>query len=159
MKIVFVRDRNNKKKWIAILSTDLSLSEEEIIALYGKRWSIEVFFKVCKSYLNLGKEFQGISYDSMIAHTSIVMTRYMMLAVENRNNEDNRTMGELFYIAHDELQDVQFSEVLRIILEILLETLEDLLFLTKEQLDTLIGAFIIKLPKYLSEKLILKKAA
>lgn len=158
VKIVFVRDRNNKKKWIAILSTDLSLSEEEIIALYGKRWSIEVFFKVCKSYLNLGKEFQGLSYDSMIAHTSIVMTRYMMLAVENRNNEDNRTMGELFYIAHDELQDVQFSEVLRIILEILLETLEDLLFLTKEQLDTLIGAFIIKLPKYLSEKLILKKA-
>ena len=26
--------------------------------------SIEVFFKVCKSYLNLGKEFQGLSYDS-----------------------------------------------------------------------------------------------
>jgi hypothetical protein len=40
VKIVFVRDRNNKKKWIAIISTDLSLSEEEIIALYGKRWSI-----------------------------------------------------------------------------------------------------------------------
>jgi hypothetical protein len=58
--------------------------------------SIEVFFKVCKSYLNLGKEFQGLFYDSMISHTSIVMVRYMMLAVENRNNQDSHTMGELF---------------------------------------------------------------
>ena len=49
VKIVFVRNRNNKKKWIGFISTDLSLSEEEIIALYGKCWSIEVFFKVCKS--------------------------------------------------------------------------------------------------------------
>ena len=98
VKIVFVRDRNNKKKWIGIISTDLSLSEEEVIALYGKRWQIEIFFKVCKSYLNLGKEFQGLSYDSMIAHTSIVMVRYMMLAVENRDNQDARTMGELFFL-------------------------------------------------------------
>ena len=57
-KIVFVRDRNNKKKWIAFISTDLDLTEEDIIALYGKRWSIEVFFKMCKSYLKLSKEFR-----------------------------------------------------------------------------------------------------
>lgn len=159
VKIVYVRDRNNKKKWIGIISTDLSLSEEEIIALYGKRWSIEVFFKVCKSYLNLGKEFQGLSYDSMIAHTSIVMVRYMMLAVENRNNQDARTMGELFFLAFDELQDVQFSEALKLILNILQEILEELLFLTEEQIDSFIDAFITKLPKYLSERLSYKKSA
>jgi hypothetical protein len=44
------------------MPTDLSLTEEHIIAVYGKRWSIEIFFKVCKSYLNLGKESQGLSY-------------------------------------------------------------------------------------------------
>lgn len=159
VKIVYVRDRNNKKKWIGIISTDLSLSEEEIIALYGKRWSIEVFFKVCKSYLNLGKEFQGLSYDSMIAHTSIVMVRYMMLAVENRNNQDVRTMGELFFLAFDELQDIQFSEALRLILDILQETLKELLFLNEEQIDSFINAFITKLPKYLSERLLYKKTA
>lgn len=57
---------------------------------------MEVFFKVFKSYLNLGKEFQGLSYDSMIAHTSIVMVIYMMLAVENRNTQDARTMANYF---------------------------------------------------------------
>lgn len=159
VRIVFVRDRNNKKKWIAFICTDLSLSEEEIIALYGKRWSIEVFFKICKSYLNLGKEFQGISYDCMIAHTAIVMTRYMILAVEHRDQNDPRTMGELFFLSYDEVQDIRFSEALKLILEILYETLEETLFLTNEQITDFIELFISKLPQYLSPKLILKKAS
>ncbi|MBZ9632939.1 hypothetical protein [Clostridium sp. FP1] len=159
VKLVFVRDRNDRKKWIGFICTDLSLTEEQIIALYGKRWSIEVFFKICKSYLNLGKEFQGLSYDSMIAHTTIVMTRYIMLAVENRNNKDERTMGELFFLIHDELQDVNFSEVLRVILDILKEVLQDLLFLTGEQIDRFIDNFILKLPKHFAEKFSVKKVA
>lgn len=159
VKIVFVRDRNNKKKWIGIISTDLSLSEEEVIALYGKRWSIEVFFKVCKSYLNLAREFQGLSYDSMIAHTSIVMTRYIMLAVENRNNTDARTIGELFYISCAELEDIQFSDVILVLLNILMETLDDVLFLSKEQVDTFVEMFISKLPKKLLANLNIKKVA
>nr|WP_052306573.1 transposase [Acetivibrio clariflavus] len=71
-KIVFVRDRRNKSKWLALISTDTSLPETEIIRIYGKRWDIEVFFKMCKSYLKLAKEFQGRSYDMMVAHTTIV---------------------------------------------------------------------------------------
>ncbi len=78
-KIVFVRDRNKKRQWLAILSTDTNVEDEEIVRIYGKRWDIEVFFKMCKSFLNLAKEFQGRSYDSMIAHTTIVFCRYIML--------------------------------------------------------------------------------
>ncbi len=155
--IVFVRDRNNRKKWIALISTDMSLPEEEIIRIYGKRWSIEVFFKVCKSYLNLNKEFQCLSYDAMVAHTAIVLVRYMMLAVECRNKEDVRTLGEIFYLAYDELQDIQFAETLAIILKILEETLQEVLFLTDEQIRQFIEAFILKLPEYLSRKLVQKK--
>jgi hypothetical protein len=44
-KIIFVRDRNRSKKWLALLSTDIDLSEEETVRLYGKRWDIEVFFQ------------------------------------------------------------------------------------------------------------------
>lgn len=39
---------------------------------------IEVFFKVCKGYLNLSKECRSMSYDAMTAHTAVVFTRYMM---------------------------------------------------------------------------------
>ncbi len=109
--------------------------------------------------MNLGKEFQGLSYDSMIAHTAIIIIRYMMLAVENRNNQDSRTMDELFFLNFDELQDIQFSEALKVILDILQETLQEVLFLTKEQIDILIEAFITKLPKYLSQKLTSSKVA
>ncbi len=36
----------------------------------------------------------SLFYDMMTAHTAAVFSRYIMLAVENRNAEDNRTMGE-----------------------------------------------------------------
>lgn len=55
--MVFVRHRTNKKEWLAILCTDCSLTEEEIIKIYGMRWNIEVFFKCTKSLLRLQKEF------------------------------------------------------------------------------------------------------
>lgn len=39
------------------------------------------------------KEFQGRSYNMMIAHTTIVFMRYAMLALESRNATDDRTIG------------------------------------------------------------------
>jgi hypothetical protein len=39
-RIVCVRNRSNKKDWLAIICTDMSLSENEIIRIYGKRWNI-----------------------------------------------------------------------------------------------------------------------
>ena len=37
--MVLVRRENQKSQWLAMLSTDLTLSEEEIVTLYGKRWN------------------------------------------------------------------------------------------------------------------------
>ena len=54
-KIVCVRNRNNRKDWIAIICTNVALSENDIIRIYGHRWDIEVFFKTCKSSLLLRK--------------------------------------------------------------------------------------------------------
>jgi hypothetical protein len=52
-RIVFVRSEKQKSQWLALLSTDLTLSEDKIVTLYGKRWDIEVFFKMVKSVLKL----------------------------------------------------------------------------------------------------------
>ena len=68
-RVVYVRNRNKRKEYLCLISTDMSLSEEEIIRLYGKRWDIEVFFKVCKSYLRLSKECHSLSFDAMRAPT------------------------------------------------------------------------------------------
>lgn len=40
IKIVFVRNRNKKSEWLAILSTDTALSDEEIVRIYGILWDI-----------------------------------------------------------------------------------------------------------------------
>lgn len=95
-KVVYVRNRNKRKEYLCLISTDTALSEEEIIRLYGKRWDTEVFFKVCKSCLKLGKECNSLSYDAMTAHTAVVFTRYMMLSPESRESNDSRSLGELF---------------------------------------------------------------
>ena len=49
-KVVYVRNRNKRKEYLCLICTDTTLDENEIIRIYGKRWDIEVFFKVCKSY-------------------------------------------------------------------------------------------------------------
>ena len=83
-KVVYVRNRNNRKEYLCLISTDVNLDENEIIRIYGKRWDIEVFFKVCKSYLNLSRECNSLSYDAMTAHTAVVFTRYMMPSLVHR---------------------------------------------------------------------------
>lgn len=81
-RIVCVRNKKNKKDWISFICTNMELSPEEIIRIYGKRWQIEVFFKTCKSYLNLIGECNSLSYYALTAHVAIVFARYLMIALE-----------------------------------------------------------------------------
>lgn len=110
-KLVFVRDRH-KKDWLTLISTNLDLSNEDIVRIYGKRWDIEVFFKMAKQHLKLVKEIQCRDYDALVAHTSIVFMRYMFLTYQNRIETDNRTFGELFYACCEEVSDISFVEAL-----------------------------------------------
>lgn len=124
-RIVCVRNRNNRKDWIALICTDMALREEDIVRIYGKRWDIEVFFKTCKSKLLLRKEYHGLSYDGLTAHVSMVFVRYMLLAVLKRDDEDARTIGELFYLMVSEVADVTYQESMLILATAMLTSLED----------------------------------
>lgn len=152
-RIVFVRNKNKRKDYLALITTDMNLNEDEIIRIYGKRWDIEVFFKVCKSYLKLGKGCNSLSYDAMTAHTAIVFTRYMMLALENRRSSDLRTMGEIFYYIQDEMSDITLIQAFHLLMQVFLDTIADKLSLTSEQLDQLLNAFMAAIPKELKERL------
>ena len=122
-KIVCVRNKKNKKDWIAFICTNPKLSEEEIIRIYGKRWQIEVFFKTCKSYLQLISECHSLSYDALTAHVAIVFTRYLMISMEQRRSKDDRTLGEIFYFFTDELADITFGESFQIIITAMIESI------------------------------------
>lgn len=152
-KIVCVRNKKNKKDWVALICTDPTLSEEEIIRIYGKRWQIEVFFKTCKSYLQLVNECHSLSYDALTAHVAIVFVRYLMIALEKRRNEDDRTFGELFYFFTDELADITFAESFQIILDAMLQCIHTCFHVTEEQIDFFLEMFIHHLPEYMQKAL------
>lgn len=153
-RIVCVRNKKKKKDWIAFISTDPTLSEEEIVRIYGKRWKIETFFKTCKSYLNLIGECHSLSYDALTAHVAIVFTRYLMIAIEQRCNEDDRTLGEIFYYLTDELADITFGQSLQIILTAMFESLYTIFQVTESQVDAFIEMFVNSLPEYLQNSLV-----
>jgi hypothetical protein len=147
--MVFVRHRSKKKEWLAILCTDLSISEEEIIRIYGIRWDIEVFFKCAKSLLRLQKEFQGRSYDLQISHTTIVFSRYILLAWQHRQSTDNRTLGGLFHLLCDEVSQLDWA----VALTQLIELIEGIAKKANKKITTLIQTqlqqWISGLPSYI----------
>ncbi|RYL96465.1 transposase [Sporolactobacillus sp. THM7-7] len=145
LKLVYVRNRRKRKDYLVLASTDTQLSEDEVIQLYGKCWSIEVYFKMCKQYLRLAK-YQGLSYDGIFAHTACVAIGYSLLAVQHREQEDDRTLGELFYLMVDELADISLAEAIRQLLDLFQEAFKDEYVLSEKVMDQIIEKFLGKLP-------------
>ena len=149
VKIVFVQNRNKKSEWLAILSTDCTLSEQEIVRIYGMRWDIEVFFKTTKSLLKLQKEFQGRSYDGVISHTTIVFARYIVLAWQNRCNTDERTLGGLFYELCDEVNELDWAVALQQLIDLFQDVLKQTKSTLKKLVENQLQQWIAGLPDYI----------
>jgi len=153
VKIVFVRDRS-QKGWLALLSTDITLPDEEIVRIYGKRWDIEVFFRMEKQYLDLVKGIQIRDFDGLIAYTTIAMMRFIFLSYEQRLHDDPRTFGELFYACCNEIKDLSLLEALQRIITLAIHKLRNINELSEKlvqnMLDALMGSvmelFNLKMP-------------
>lgn len=153
VKIVFVRNRNKKSEWLAILSTDTTLSDEEIVRIYGMRWEIETFFKCSKSILKLAKEFQGRSYDSMISHTTIVFTRYILLEWSRRNEQDPKTIGHLFFLMCEDVKDLDMLTALQQLLELFETMSKGAVSLSVDTLTRQVTDWLESLPSYIKGSL------
>ena len=151
VRLVYVLNRNKKREYLVLATTDMSLTEDEIIRNYGKRWGIEVFFKVCKSYLKLSKESRSLSYDAMTAHVAIVFTRYMMLAVEQRESVDERSLGELFFISIEELSDVTLTTAVELIILEFVKQIERADVMDSDKLAAMVEKFIASLPSLIKQ--------
>ena len=125
VKLVFVRNRNNRSEYIIILSTDCSLSDAEIIRRYGYRWSIECCFKISKSLLKLGKEFQPVNYDTTVSSTALVFTRFIILKWIRRKSSDSHSLGEIFFYCYDDVRDIELSDALNKLMSIIADGLSN----------------------------------
>lgn len=155
VKVVFVRNRNKKSDWLAILSTDCTLSDQEMIRIYGMRWDIEVFFKTTKSLLNLQKEFQSRSYDALISHTTIVFTRYIVLSWQNRCHTDDRTLGGLFYELCDEIDALDWAVALQQLIEILDDAIQHTNTAIQKLIKNQVQHWLAGLPNYIKSYMLI----
>lgn len=77
----------------------------------------------------------------------------MLLALEQRKSEDQRTLGELFFFLVDEMADITFTRSLCILMDALMASLQEILNLSEEQLAAFTADFVSRLPQYLQNAL------
>ena len=92
LKIVFIK---TKEKLIPIVSTDLEISDEEIIEIYKRRWDIEQGYKELREHFGFGKEENRI-YEALIARITLSFFTYNIVSYINRISNEPKTIGGLF---------------------------------------------------------------
>jgi hypothetical protein len=153
IKLVFVQNRNKRRDWLVVLSTDLALDDAEIIRIYGMRWSIETFFKFTKSFLKLGTEFQGRSIDMLISHTTIVFSRYLVMEWERRQENDSKSLGGLFFLFSDEIKELDLKTALQQLMTFFMELMEVRKKGNKTTVFSQLVDWIAGLPSYIKDLL------
>lgn len=78
----------------------------------------------------------------------------MLLSVAQRRNEDEKTICELFFCLADELDDITFSQSMRIIVDALMDAVMEYFHITEQQLEEFTASFVHRLPKYMQEALL-----
>lgn len=112
VKLVFVRNRNDRKEFITLLCTDTYLTSEKIVELYSRRWSIECYFKSCKQYLGLNKECFGTDFGTVTALNHIAYIRYIIIEIIRRFQDDPLCHFQIFRDSCDEIRAIPFLEAL-----------------------------------------------
>jgi len=144
MSITFVQDKDNKRGWLAIGTTDLLLSPRQVISLYSRRWNIEVFFKTVKSCLGFARGCQCRSFDAVVCSVAIVFTRHIVLTWMNLGLPIPETDGQLFFRLFDEVHVCTFSEALDIVIREIVVRFVD----SDELQKTSVIEFLRTLPSY-----------
>jgi hypothetical protein len=122
--VLFFSKYRNQKDWNLLVTTNLELTYIKAIEIYQIRWSIEVFFKEGKQYLQLGKT-QSNDFDAQIADITISIMVYMLLNLRKRFSA-YETIGEIFKQESKQLKELTlwekiwglFQEILIMIVEL-----------------------------------------
>lgn len=107
VKLIFCR-RSKNEGWKLLLTTDVKLDFARAYEIYAMRWAIEVFFADGKRTLGLA-ECSARDFSSQIAHVSLVMIRYNLLASIKRSH-DYETIGGLFSNIYQGVQELTVVE-------------------------------------------------
>ena len=117
IKWVLVVDLEGELDPIPLMCTDLTMSAEQIIALYIRRWNLEVTFEEVREHL--GVETQRQWSDKAIARTTpILMGLYTIVCLICNRLQEERPI-EVAQTAWYEKKDATFSDLLKAVRKIL----------------------------------------
>ena len=77
----------------------------------------------------------------------------MMLSLESRESNDNRSLGELFLYFSDEMSDITWIQAFQMLLQIFRTILSDNTELSEEKINDLVDTFMNTLPALLKSQL------
>jgi hypothetical protein len=92
IKIVFIKTND---KLIPLVSTNLELTDEEVIEIYKRRWDIEQGYKELRQHFGFGKEENHI-YEALIGRITLSFFTYNIVSYINRISNEPKTIGGLF---------------------------------------------------------------
>ena len=116
VKLFFCR-QTKSEGWRLLLTTNTQLDFIKAYEIYAMRWAIEVFFSDAKRILGLA-DCSARDFSSQIAHVSLVIIRYNLLASLKRSH-DYETMGALFSEIYSGIHELTVVEkIWEIILEV-----------------------------------------
>jgi len=117
VNLFFVK-MGRSSNWHLLTTTNLNLSFIEVMEVYQIRWSIEVFFKECKQYLNLGK-CKSSCFEAQIADTTVTLMQHIMLSYYKRITRQ-QSFGELFAEISNEMVELDLvSRMIDLIWELI----------------------------------------
>ncbi|MGP8322332.1 MAG: IS4 family transposase [Methanosarcinaceae archaeon] len=136
LKLFFSR-YSKRGKWQLLVTSNLNLTYNKAIEIYNIRWSIEVFFKEAKQYLNLGKS-ESNDFDAQITDATISMIQYIVLGFYKRFLA-YETTGELFRESRKQLLELTIvNRIWVLFVELQLQLIE----LFEIEIDELYGKML-----------------
>ena len=135
VKLIFIRNRNNRREFITLLCSNIQLTAEKIVELYSRRWSIECCFKAAKQYLGLNSECFARDYDSICALNRISYIRFTVLEIIRPHEDDPRSHGLLFRESCAVIRTISFieaQETLSVCFTSLIDALDKAGYIVKE---------------------------
>ena len=104
--------------WKLLVTTDLTINFQKLMDVYQIRWSIELFFRESKQYLNLGKS-KSTCFDTQIADATISLTQYTILSFHRRISDYSSFDGIFASALEDALQYSMASKLQKMFLIII----------------------------------------
>lgn len=78
----------------------------------------------------------------------------MLMSVTKCDDEDERTLGELFYFMVDEVADITFIQSMKILLDSMLASVRFVFQASEEHITAFTNDFISRLSKYVQKPLL-----